>query len=169
MKKLIVLSFIVLFVIVPGLGPIGWEEIDELRELQGGPRAPWHYAQRVIPFGNGGEDVVVEVGCGGGSNRYCSMTVRLQKDLLLHFGGNCDTIGSDPRVWIKQVPGKKPQFMTYHYILINDSVGANLPGGYWVWSWDGEQYQPKRRALQPLVTAHGATMSVLYLLSLLSP
>jgi hypothetical protein len=108
----------------------GWEELTP--GFHGGE---WTYTTRTLPTGE-----VVTLGSGGGSNDYCSLEVSRGDRALLRFAANTDVWIGKPRIWLE--PGRHPRLLTYHLVLINsDLVGEELPGGYWLWTYDGTRYR----------------------------
>ena len=128
-----------------------WPELPQLHQLNSSPTSggTWEYRTATIPLLADGEPLRVTFGCGGGSNDYCQVQVTQTSEStepLLRFAGNCDVLPWQlPRIFLEPVvPGRARRFLTYHKHLVNDSLGENLPGGYWLWVWNGTRFQPQR-------------------------
>lgn len=118
----------------------GWEEVQDGPEWSRRNDHSWTYRTRLVPLVGPSDELTV--GCGGGSNTYCTYTVVHEGSLVLRFAGNCDGLWA-PRMWLEPlVEGRPRRVLTWHERLVNDSLGEALPGGYWLWTWDGERYRP---------------------------
>lgn len=139
-------------------GP-GWRPLRELGELQA--RKSWQWAEREIRCALVEPDQLdlIVLGCGGGNHRYCDLTVYRRgdrKQRALALSGNCDEC-TKPRLWLSTGATFPRQLLTYHAFNLR---GEKPEPGFWVWSWDGSQYQPARPQRQGLFSGREILMGI---------
>lgn len=128
----------------------GWQEVRLGPGVRTSEPGSWRFEEILIPLVHPAVVDTIEVGCGGGSNDYCTFYVFRQGsrssdgDLVLRFAGNCDAFWP-PRMWVEPPVEKRARrLLTYHQYLVNTDIGEDLAGGYWLWTWDGSRFRPSR-------------------------